>query len=249
MHKQLSGKMQQRTRGIVLANFAYNDKYSIVHIFTEESGRNSYLLPKKSSRKQSLSKALFMPLNLLEFQTSYSEKRDIYPLKEARSLYPLHHIYSSPTKSALTFFITEILFKALKETAADFSLFNYLEQSIIYLEKTEQNIANFHILFLFRLTRFLGFPPNLQNYHNTPFFDMVEGHFISQPPIHSHFLSSEEGKTLLLLDKMNFSNFFFFKFLKNERETILYRIIEYYQLHIPGFSGLKTLPVLQEIFS
>lgn len=249
LYKLLKEKMQQKTRGIVLANFAYNDKYSIVHIFTEDSGRSVYMLPKKSSRKQALSKALFMPLNLLELQTSYSGKREIYPLKEARSLYPLHHVYLSPAKSALIFFITEILTKVLRETVADRSLFRYLEKSIIYLEETEQNVANFHIFFLFRLTRFLGFPPNLHNDQGTPLFDMIEGHFISRPPIHTHFLSSEEGKILFLLDKMDFSNFSLFKFSKNERETILRRIIEYFQLHIPGFSELKTLPVLQEIFS
>ncbi|MDD6210016.1 MAG: DNA repair protein RecO [Bacteroidales bacterium] len=241
--------MQQKTKGIVLANLAYNDKYSIIQVFTEESGRISYMLPRKSSKRQTLSKALFMPLSLLEIQTSCSGKREIYPLKEARSLYPLHRIYTSPIKSSLLFFIAEILTKALREAPADILLFRYLEKSILFLEETEQSIANFHILFLFRLTRFLGFPPNLSNHSGIGYFDMIEGCFVATPPIHNHYLPHDEGKILLLLEKMDFPNMALFSFSKKERFLILERIIEYFRLHIPNFTEIKSYSVLQEIFS
>ena len=241
--------MLQKTKGIVLGNHPYNDKYSIVHVFTEAFGRVAYMLPRRTSKKQSLSRALFMPMSLIEIETNCSEKREIYPLKEARCLCPLHHIYTSPVKSSLLFFLAEVLSKALYEAPADRQMFRYIEESVVFLENTEQSAANFHLLFLFRLTRYLGFPPNLNDYTETSYFDLAGGCFTSLPPAHRHYLSPHDAKTLLTLNRMDFTNIALFAFSNEERRKILDYFIEYLQLHIPSFTNLKSYEVLQDIFS
>ena len=240
--------MQQKTKGIVLGNRPYNDKYSIVHVFTETFGRVAYMLPRRTSKKQSLSKALFMPMSLIEIECNCSEKREIYPLKEARSLCPLHHIYASPVKSSLLFFLAEILSKALHEAPADRRLFQYIEESVFYLEQTEQSTANFHLLFLFRLTRYLGFPPNLDNYAEGSYFDLAGGCFVPFPPAHRHYLQPGDAKTLLTLNRMDFSNLALFSFTNDDRRMVLAYFIEYLRLHIPNFGTLKSYEVLQDLF-
>ena len=241
--------MLQKTKGVVLANHPYNDKYSIVHIFTEEFGRMAYLLPQRKSKKQLLSKVFFMPLSLIEIEADCSGRREIYPMKEVRCLYPLHRIHTSPVKSSLLFFIAEALSKALHEAPADKRLFGYIEEAVLFLEATEQSVANFHILFLYRLARFLGFPPNLENYSEESYFDMVDGCFSAFPPIHKHYLSPGESKILHSLSRMDFSNASLFSFTKSERDAVLTYFLEYFRLHIPNFSNLKTYEVLQEVFS
>jgi hypothetical protein len=37
--------------------------------------------------------------------------------------------------------------------------------------------------------------------------------------------------------------------LKKNKRFLLEKLIEYYRLHIEGFSNLKTLPVLETIFN
>ena len=240
--------MQQKTKGIVLDNRPYNDKYSIVHVFTESFGRIAYMLPRRASKKQSLAKALFMPMSLIEVEANCSEKREIYPLKEARSLCPLHHIYTSPVKSSLLFFLAETLSKALREAPTDRTLFRYIEESVVFLENTEQSAANFHLVFLFHLTRYLGFPPNLKDYTETAYFDLADGCFTPLPPAHRHYLSPNEAKTLITINRMDFTNLALFSFSNEERRRILDYFIEYLRLHIPNFGNLKSYEVLKEVF-
>jgi len=232
-----------------LGNCPYSDKYSIVHIFTEGFGRMAYLLPRQTSKKQSLSKAFFQPMSLIEIEADCSGRREICPMKEVRSLYPLHSIYASPVKSSLLFFIAEALSKALHEAPADRQLFRYIEEAVLFLEATEQSVANFHLLFLYHLSRFLGFPPNLENYTEASYFDMVDGRFDTLPPAHKHYLSPGEGKVLHSLSRMDFANAALFSFTKRERNAVLSYFIEYFRLHIPNFSNLKSYEVLQEVFS
>ena len=55
-----------KTRGIVLHSIPYNDKYSIIYMYTEAFGRASYLVARSRGKKSSVSKALFMPLSVVE---------------------------------------------------------------------------------------------------------------------------------------------------------------------------------------
>ena len=46
----------------------YNDKYSIIYMYTEAFGRASYLVSRSRGKKSTVSKALFIPLSVLPFQ-------------------------------------------------------------------------------------------------------------------------------------------------------------------------------------
>ena len=54
-----------KTRGIVLHSIPYNDKYSIIYMYTEAFGRASYLVARSRGKKSSVSIALFMPLSVV----------------------------------------------------------------------------------------------------------------------------------------------------------------------------------------
>lgn len=48
-----------KTRGIVLHAIPYNDKYSIIYMYTEAFGRTSYLVARSRGKKSPVSRALF----------------------------------------------------------------------------------------------------------------------------------------------------------------------------------------------
>ena len=60
--------MYQKLTGIVLHNLRYNDTSNIVDIYTEQSGRVSFLVKIPRSRKTGVRSVLFQPLALVELE-------------------------------------------------------------------------------------------------------------------------------------------------------------------------------------
>ena len=88
-----------KTRGIVLHTIPYNDKYSIIYMYTEAFGRASYLVSRSRGKKSTVSKALFIPLSVLEMEVEHLNKRDLHRIKETRICFPLNDVCCDPVKN------------------------------------------------------------------------------------------------------------------------------------------------------
>ncbi len=237
-----------KTRGIVLHTIAYNDTYSIAHIYTEAFGRASYLVPRRKGKKTNLSKALFIPLSVIEMEVEHLNKRDLHRIKETRMCFPQTEIYSNPVKNIMALFLSEVLFRVVKNTEPDPHLFNYLFSSIQLLEIAEEGVANFHIVFLLRLLIHLGIYPNTEGNKTNSYFDMLNGTFVNSIPPHRHFLNREESNAFGILFRIRFENMSLYAFSRQERVAIINRILEYYRLHMPDFPEIKSISVMQSLF-
>lgn len=240
--------MLVKTKGIILHTIAYNDSYSIIHVYTEAFGRASYFVPRRKGKKTTLSKALFIPLSVLEMEVEHLNKRDIHRIKETRISFPQTDIYCNPVKNIMALFLAEVLFRVVKDTEPDPPLFNFLNSSIQLLEITEEGVANFHIVFLLRLLTYLGIYPNTEENKVKSYFDMLNGVFVSSTPVHRHFLNREESETFGRLLRISFENMSLYSFSRKERVAIINRIIEYYRLHMPEFPEIKSISVMQSLF-
>lgn len=240
--------MQQKYIGIVLHTVKYNDKSNIVHIFTENEGNISCLIPVARSRKSTVRQVLFQPLSLVEFDAEVRPHSKLYPIKEAKAWYLFHSLPYDPFKSAIAMFLSEFLFRALREEAENPSLFAYLTHSIQWLDACQSEFANFHLVFLMKLTRFLGIYPNLDDFCEGCWFDLMNACFVPEHPGHGIFLPPQESQVLHKLMKANYRTMHLFGMNRMERNRCLHVICEYYRLHLPSFSELKSLAVLQELF-
>ena len=226
--------MLQKTQGIVLHSLKYKDTSIIVDIYTEVSGRASFLVPVSRSRKAAVKSVLFQPLSLVELEADFRPNTTIYKVKEAKSLYPFTSIPYDPYKSAIALFLSEFLYRALREEAENRPLFAYLQHSIVWLDECGSGFANFHLVFLMRLSRFLGLYPNLEDYHSGDYFDLQNACFT---PLR-----------LTGLMRMNYETMHLFAMSRTERARCLAIMNEYYRLHLPDFPVLKSLEVLKELF-
>jgi DNA repair protein RecO len=156
--------MQHKTRGVVLGISPYSDAFSVVHVFTLDFGRISYLLPQKAGKKAKVKPSLFFPFSILEMDVEHLPLREIQRLKDVERTFPLTALNSDLGKISVVFFLSEFLDKILCETQENRPLFAFLEHSVEVLENTDSGIANFHIAFLLQLTRYLGILPNLEHY-------------------------------------------------------------------------------------
>lgn len=221
---------------------------NIVDIYTEANGRMSFFIPLPRSRKAAVKTVLFQPLSIIEFEAEYRPNITLHRIKEAKAGHPFKSIPYNPYKSAIALFISEFLYRALREEAENPPLFAYLLSSIEWLDECERDYANFHLVFLMRLSRFLGLYPNTEDYHEGDYFDLLNSEFTSICPYHSSHIRPEEARALLMLMRMNYETMHMFPMNHEERNRCVSIINEYYRLHLPNFPLLKSIGVLKELF-
>ena len=234
------------TQAIVLSTIKYGEADLIVRCYTESSGLKSYLLRNVlKSKKGKLKASYFQALTLLELDAVHKDKGTLERINEAKVLYPYKTLHTQVVKTAMVIFIAEILTNSIQEAAEDPALFKFLKNSMIWLDE-QQEIANFHILFLLKLSQYLGFYPDSSTIAN-PYFNLMEGVFQSN----NEGKYSEEGLHITVLKQffgIDFEAINRIKPTKKIRLEILNLLIFYYQLHLQSFKKPKSLLVLNQIF-
>lgn len=239
--------MQIKTTGIVLHSLKYSDSATIVTIYTQQFGRVSYMVYGVNKKKAVCRSALLQALSIVELDVAHSPGKEIQRIKEVRTAIPFTEIPFDPVKNSIALFLSEVLFRTLRQAEPDEELFSFLENSIQLLDCCEHGIANFHLIFLVKLTRYLGCAPNSEKETNG-YFDLINGVFLQQKPLHVHYLLPEISKDLSILLGVDYQNMNSLVFSRKRRYELLESLVEYYRLHIPDFNGLNSLEVLQSLF-
>jgi len=200
-----------------------------------------------NKKKSSCRAALLQPLSLVEIDSNHLNSKKIQSIKDIRITYQATGIPFNPLKNALALFISEILFRILKETEPNEHLFSFLENSIRILDCCDVGLANFHLVFLCKLTRHLGFEPNKEEL-NGKYFDLINGVFTKNTPNHTHYMKAEITAYFDKLLSSDYSNMNELTISRVNRIKILEGLIDYYRLHIPNFLGVNSLEVLKTLF-
>jgi DNA repair protein RecO (recombination protein O) len=188
-------------------------------------------------------------MTLLEIEVDVRQRLQLQKLKDARLLSAYTSIPFSPEKLALSLFTAEFLYHALRSEQHNEPLFAYLCDSMQWLDTVEVGFANFHLTFLMRLSRFLGFYPNLDDYVDGCVFDLREGRFCTSVPTHRDFLQPDDARRIHTLMRMDFPTMHLYRLNRMDRNRIVDVLLHYYRLHIPQFPELKSLSVLQELWA
>jgi DNA repair protein RecO (recombination protein O) len=239
--------MQVKTSGIILHSIKHTDSATIITVYTRQFGRVSYMVHGVNKKKSSCRAAILQPLSIVEMDVFHTPGKNIQRLKEMRLEQPFTGIPYNPVKNSLALFLSEVLYRTLRQTEPDDSLYLFLENSILQLDCSETGISNFHLVFLLKLTRYLGFEPN-QDEEQVNYFDLMNGVFLKQKPLHVHFVLPEVSADFIRVLNADYSNMHNLAFTRARRANLLQIIVEYYQLHIPDFHGLHSLAVLQSLF-
>jgi DNA repair protein RecO (recombination protein O) len=240
--------MLHKTRGIALHSIKYGETSIIAHVYTEEFGRQSYMVKGAYRKKTSVSASLFYPLNLLEMEVYFKPGSNLQKIKEAQNnpIYKL--IPFDPQKKAIVVFLSEVLYRTLREEESSPRLFNFIFNSLQILDLKTKIVSNFHLVFLFQLSKFIGFYP-LNNYSESEqVFDLLNGRFVSEAPIHGHFIHIDESKLFASLINKGFDDLDSIKLSREMRQYLLEKLVEYYRLHIENMGNIKSLQVLKEVF-
>lgn len=238
-----------KTEAIVLHSLKYGETRLIVDLFTREVGRLSCIIPLPKTPKARLKKQYFQPMTLLEVEIDLRQCLQLQKMKDARLLTAYTSIPFSPEKLALSLFTAEFLYHALRSEQQNEPLFAYLCDAMQWLDIADKNFANFHLTFLMRMSRFLGFYPNLDDYEDGCVFDMRTATFSVMTPTHRDFLQPDDARRIHTLMRMDFPTMHLYRLNRQDRNRIVNVLLHYYRLHIPQFPELKSLSVLQELWN
>ena len=236
--------MLVKTKVIVISALKYQEKSLIVKCFTQSDGLKSYFVRDAFSHKKSNHKiGYFQPLTILEIEAVHKNKGTLESFKEVRLATAFHSIPNSIIKGTIAMFLSEVLHHSIHEEEKNESLFDYLEAALLWFDDND-DVADFHLILLLQMTRFLGFFPSTA-FEDGEFFEMIEGTF---SPYHAiTCLSRAETEALKKLMSLNFGNETFFS--GNQRSALLTILLDYYSYHLDGFRRPKSLDVLKEVFS
>lgn len=241
--------MLTKTEAIVLRAFKYGESRMIVDMYTRDHGRLSFGVPLPKSSKGRLKKQLFQPLTLLSIEVDVRQNLQLQKLANATVHTPLPSLQTDPVKLSVTLFLDEFLYHALKGEQQNVPLFDYVASSLLWLDGAEGTIANFHLVFVMRLARFLGFHPNLDDYSPGDFFDLRASSFCRQQPLHRDVLQPQEAEKVQLMMRMDYATMHLFQMSRHDRQRLLEIALNYYRIHLPAFPELKSLSVLQEMWA
>lgn len=240
-------KMLIKTQAIILNTLKHSDKTTIVNSYSRHFGRISFAVFGTHGRKSSVRTAHLQPLSVVELDVMHVPGRDIQRIKDLKMEIVFCSIPFDPVKSAIALFFAEMLSKVLRQPEEDEPLFNFLMDSVNYLDNEKQNFADFHLIFLLKLTQYLGFYPNFES-NEIKYFDLMNGVFEQEKPSHTHYLSDDYAQLFYSLLNSDYNETGQLNLRRNTRKILLNAILDYYRLHVSDFHGLKSLSVFQSLF-
>lgn len=241
--------MLVKTQALVLRMVRFGDNKCIVDLLTDELGRVDVSVTVSNSPKARFRRSMFQPLNILAVEVEYRQNRSLQTLKSVTIAVPYSSVNTDVSKMCLTMFLSEFLYNVTKNEQQNPLLFNYIKNSMEWLDAKTTSIANFHLVFIMRLAKFIGFSPNVDDYFDGCCFDLRNGSFSGELPLHGDVIMPEDARRIVTLLRMNYENMHLFAMSRTERNRFLDVLLKFYSIHVPNFPELKSLEVLRSLYS
>lgn len=234
-------------RIIVLSHTRYTDTSIIVQALSEEHGRISLMVRGFGGKSRS-KLGVFHPMALLDAVYSYREERQVQQLTEYKPSPSLPNCTADLRKSTLLMFLAEVVSKSIREETADQSQFAFIDTAVQILEQMQAGIQNFHIAFLLKLSRHLGFNLN-QLEPGQQFFDLESGLGTVARPMHRNFITDEQFAQLYQFADCPFDQLQQIPLSRTDRDFLLTTTLLWYGFRIPTMKGVNSYSILHEVFN
>ena len=215
--------MTTSTELIVLHTTKFGENSIVVHTLSRDYGRRSFLV--RGAGKKVMS--LLLPLNILEAEITESTKSTLYTARNLTSRHPLVGIRNNIYKNTMTMFLSEVIYRTIKEGAQEHGLFEWCRGQILLLSAMESDFSNYHIRFLLELSVALGFSPETSDL--MPF---VEENYTTV----SQFMTASFAESMLI------------PLSGQVRNKICEDVLRYIEYHSESTLTINSLKVLRELF-
>lgn len=214
--------MVVQTRLLILQTTKVGDKSLVLHTLSSRWGRRSFIVSAGKGM------AMFLPMNILDAEVIENGKSDLWRLRGISAVYPLFGIRSSVSKNSITLFMSEVLYRIIREGGLEEGLFEWCEKSVLTLDALESDWANFHLRWLMELCGALGFSPSAEDL--------------------APFAGEHYGRIREMLS-LSFGEFMLLPMNGIQRNEIARILLEYIGYHSECRLEIKSLKVLRDLLS
>ena len=215
--------MLNNSEFILLHTTRYGDKSIILHTLSKEYGRKGLFVKNISHRS---STSLFFPLSILEADILETSGSGLFNARNIVSRYPLTGIRNNLMKSAISMFLSEVLFRVVKEGMADQSLYDMCVRNILLLDAMDSDFSNFHLYFLLEFIISLGFSPEPAD---------LEPFVRENLPVISRFVGRPFSEAMLV------------PMTGDMRNILAESLLKYIEFHTESAVNVNSLKVLHEL--
>ncbi|WP_421938262.1 DNA repair protein RecO [Pedobacter sp.] len=241
--------MLHKVRGIVLKTTNYSESSVVVQVFTDKFGMQSYMINGVKKPKAKIKMNMLQSLHLLDMVVYHKANTSIQRVSELRPSPVFKSIPYDVIKSSIVIFLNEVLYKSIRQQSADDGLFDFIFNAIAWFDENNAIDPNFHLSFLLKLSRFLGFSPNSNRRSDQIYFDLQEGEFASRTPIHAHYLQLEDALCFIALLNTPLEKISEIKLSNSQRRFLLDKILVFYNLHTASFGEVQSHKILETLLA
>ena len=238
--------MLVKTRAIIIHSIRYREADLIVKAYTKSSGLKSYLVRGVlKSKKGKLRASMFQPLTILDLEANHKDKGTLESIREAKVNPAYQTLTGNIYKSSIAMFLAEVLHQAIQEEEQNQALYQFLEESFLWLDENEK-YANFHLLFMVKLSSFLGFYPH-QYDPDLPYFNLLDGEY-QLDDTNKYCIQNENSELLKQFLLVNYDEVSGIKLNQSKRKNFIEMLILYFELHLHVFKNPRSFDILHQLF-
>ncbi len=215
--------MTTNTELIILHTTRFGENSVVIHTLSRDYGRRSFLVRGAGRNVMSL----LLPLNILEADVSESGRSALFTARNLTSRHPLLGVRNNLYKNTMTMFLSEVVYRTVKEGTSEDGLFEWCKRQILLLSALESDFSNFHIRFLLELAVALGFSPESSDL--MPFVGENYGAV-------SRLMTSSFAESMLI------------PLTGTVRNKICEDVLRYIEYHTESTLTINSLKVLRELF-
>ena len=233
--------MKYKSRAIALSYIKQGEGSIIARIFTEEKGLQSFIVKGVRAKNAKKKLGLFQPLQLLNINATYLSKNSLQYISEIA----LEHTQITDgidmKKNFLSIFVAEVISKVLLETEKDKALFRFIWELKIDLNSLEKINPNFPLIFLIRLSEYLGFSPSKEEI-NGAYFNIELGGFTNNNQQLNYYIEKDNSTYLRELLENKDINIPY-----QNRNEILLHLIQYYKLQHHELKNMTSHLIIESL--
>ena len=238
--------MLQETELIVLDAVRYSDTASVVHTYSRAFGPLHLKVARASRRKAGGTRPFFTPFSILSVTLDFRPKKEIQTPWEAHLLTSPSCVSTDPVACAVTLFLTELLFRLLRNEEPDDGLFQLLKGEIEAMDRlSTSELANFHLVFLLKLLPKLGILPVLESYREGYVLNFEEGRFF---PAQNATQKADAESSATLIGLVTAPDPYRYPLTREKRKRFLDFLTRYLSHHFPSVRDLHSPEVLSALF-
>lgn len=209
---------------ILLHTTKFGEKSIVLHTLSKEYGRKGFFVKNISNRAVT---SLFFPLAILEADILETTRSRLFTASHLALARPLAGIRNSIRKSAISIFLSEVIYRVVKEGICDRALYDMCEKDIMLLDAMDDDFSNFHLYFLLDFIVALGFSPGPRDLE--PFMDRYLG-------LVSEFMGKPFSEAMLV------------PMTGDIRNEVAERLLKYIEFHTESAVSVNSLKILHELF-